>query len=159
MVRPVGTARRDAGRLLRGIIGGSLIYAEWAFPASGTADPKCHERRGVVDFCLNLCDLRYRGVVLTDIRQIRVDKAFLGASGVRQDGAVLDSTPSEVPVKRTMIDIAARSWLLVDHTKFPGTGVFQVTSVLSFAGLVTDREPDESALTLPDDHTVEVYLS
>lgn len=98
--------------------------------------------------------------VLTEscLRQLRVDKAFLGASGVRSDGSVLDSTPSEVPVKRAMIDIATQAWLLADREKFPGKGMLQVASVLSLTGLVTDQPLGSDLLALPDDHTLEVYL-
>ena len=99
--------------------------------------------------------------VLTEscLRQVRVDVAFLGSAGVRADGAVLDSTPSEVPVKRAMIDIATRSWLLVDHNKFPGTGFLEIAPVSRFAGLITDRPLTTGQLQLPDDSPVEVVVS
>lgn len=96
--------------------------------------------------------------VLTEscLRQVRADIAFLGAAGVRPDGSVLDSTPSEVPIKRAMIDIATRSWLLVDHQKFPGTGFLEIAPMGDFTGLVTDRRPPGRSLLLPPDSTLEV---
>ncbi|MBB1512471.1 DeoR/GlpR transcriptional regulator [Tessaracoccus sp. MC1627] len=96
--------------------------------------------------------------VLTEscLRQVRVDVAFMGASGIRPDGAVLDSTPSEVPVKRAMIDIANRAWLLADHKKFPGIGFLEVVPVASFTGLITDQPLTPSQLTLPPDSSLEV---
>lgn len=75
------------------------------------------------------------------LRQFRIDIAFLGCSGVLPDGSVLDSTPSEVPVKRTMMGIAARSYLLADHEKFPGSGIMEVAPLSRFAGLITDQPP------------------
>lgn len=89
------------------------------------------------------------------LRQIRVDKAFMGASGVRPDGAVLDTTPSEVPVKRAMIEISTQAWLLADQQKFPGKGVMRVAAIDAFAGLITDQEPG-GALVLEEDMTLEV---
>lgn len=104
----------------------------------------------------------YRSMVgvLTEscLRQVRVDVAFLGAAGVRSDGAVLDSTPSEVPIKRTMIDIATRSWLLADHNKFPGSGFLEVAPVTRFSGLITDRPLADGQLRLPEDSPVEVVV-
>lgn len=99
--------------------------------------------------------------VLTEscLRQVRVDIAFLGASGVRHDGAVLDSTPSEVPVKRAMIDIATRAWLLADHAKFPGIGFLEVAPVSAFAGLITDRAPLPTDLALSPDSDLEVVIT
>lgn len=98
--------------------------------------------------------------VLTEscLRQVRVDIAFLGAAGVRPDGSVLDSTPSEVPVKRAMMDIAAQSWLLVDHEKFPGVGFLEVCHADRFAGLITDRPLDAEQLLLPPESNLEVIV-
>lgn len=99
--------------------------------------------------------------VLTEscLRQVRVDVAFLGTSGIRPDGAVLDSTPSEVPVKRAMIEIANRSWLLADHKKFPGIGFLEVVPATRFTGLISDTVPSPSQLSLPPDSTLEVVTA
>lgn len=99
--------------------------------------------------------------VLTEssLRQVRVDMAFLGCSGVRSDGSVIDSTPSEVPVKRALLDIATQAWLLADHDKFPGSGVLEISPINRFAGLVTDRKLDRAKLHLPDDSTLEVVTT
>lgn len=92
------------------------------------------------------------------LRQVRVDAAFLGTSGVRADGTVLDSTPSEVPVKRGLLEVSARSYLLADHEKFPGSGFLEVAPLTRFTGLVTDRAPGPDALVLDDNEDLEVLL-
>lgn len=99
--------------------------------------------------------------VLTEssLRQVRVDVAFLGCSGVRCDGSVIDSTPSEVPVKRALLDIATDAWLLADHEKFPGSGVLEIASIERFRGVVTDRDLGERELSLPDDSDLEVITA
>ncbi|AXK46727.1 DeoR/GlpR family DNA-binding transcription regulator [Brachybacterium saurashtrense] len=90
--------------------------------------------------------------------QVRVDRAFLGAAGVRTDGAVLDSTPSEVPIKRGLLDVAAAAYLLADHEKFPGSGFLEVARLTRFTALVTDRPPLPFDIALPDGEDVEVLL-
>ncbi|MGV8846830.1 DeoR/GlpR family DNA-binding transcription regulator [Tessaracoccus sp.] len=99
--------------------------------------------------------------VLTEscLRQVRVDVAFLGTAGVRPDGSVLDSTPSEVPIKRAMLDIATRSWLLADHQKFPGSGLLAIAPLFAFTGLVTDTPLTDEELTLSPDSTLEVLTA
>ncbi|HLR94926.1 MAG TPA: DeoR/GlpR family DNA-binding transcription regulator [Jiangellaceae bacterium] len=94
----------------------------------------------------------------TALSQLRVDLAFLGTAGVRADGAVLDSTPSEVPTKRGLLDVAASSFLLADHEKFPGSGFLEVAPLPRFAGLITDRSPLPIDITLPEGEGVEVLL-
>ncbi|MGP9537223.1 DeoR/GlpR family DNA-binding transcription regulator [Brachybacterium sp. AOP43-C2-M15] len=94
----------------------------------------------------------------TALAQVRVDRAFLGAAGVRPDGAVLDSTPSEVPIKRGLLDVAASSYLLADHEKLPGSGFLEVARLSRFTALVTDRPPRPAQISLPDGEDVEVLL-
>lgn len=92
------------------------------------------------------------------LRQLRVDLAFLGTAGVRADGAVLDSTPSEVPVKRGLLDAAASSYLLADHEKFPGSGFLEIAGLPRFTALITDRSPLPIDIALPEGEGVEVLL-
>lgn len=72
----------------------------------------------------------YRSLVgfLTEdaLRQVHATTLFLGASGVRPDGYVMDTTHVEVPVKRAMIAAADRVVLLADAGKFPGSGYARV---------------------------------
>lgn len=98
--------------------------------------------------------------VLTEscLRQVRVDVAFMGAAGVRPDGAVVDSTPSEVPIKRAMLDISTSAWLLVDHAKFPGSGFLEVAPVTRYTGIITDRRPRPDELVVPADSKLEVLI-
>ena len=64
------------------------------------------------------------GVLTQDaLGQVRADRAFLGASGVRADGQVLDTTAVEVPVKRALIAAADQVVLLADRHKLPGHGI------------------------------------
>ena len=66
----------------------------------------------------------YRSLVgfLTEdnLRQLHADWLFLGTSGVRPGGQVMDTTVVEVPVKRAMIKAGDKVVLLADSAKFPG---------------------------------------
>lgn len=90
------------------------------------------------------------------LRQVRVDRAFLGTSGIRPDGTVLDTTPSEVPIKRGLLDIAISSCLLADGGKLPGTGYLEVAPLDRFDVLATDQPPAADALTPDPDSDLEV---
>lgn len=96
--------------------------------------------------------------ILTEscFRQVRVDVAFLGAAGIRPDGSVLDSTPSEVPIKRAMLDIATRSWLLADHDKFPGSGFLEIAPLHHFTGVISNVALTAQHVVLPPDSRLEV---
>jgi DeoR/GlpR family transcriptional regulator of sugar metabolism len=75
----------------------------------------------------------------TALGQVRADVAFLGTSGVRTGGEVLDSTRVEVQVKRSMIAAADRCVLLADRHKFPGSGGLKVCDLHDLSGLVTNE--------------------
>ena len=84
----------------------------------------------------------YRSLVgfLTEdnLRQVHADWLFLGTSGVRPDGRVMDTTVVEVPLKRAMIAASDRVVLLADSAKFPGSGVAAVCGPEALDTVVTD---------------------
>ncbi|WP_432938597.1 DeoR/GlpR family DNA-binding transcription regulator [Kribbella sp. CA-253562] len=105
----------------------------------------------------------YRSLVgyLTEesLRQLHVDTLFLGTSGVRPDGRVMDSTMIEVPVKRAMIRAADRVVLLADATKFPGHGVAKVCDPSELTTVVTEASADEHTRAQLTEAGVQVVLA
>ena len=85
---------------------------------------------------------QYRSLVgfLTEdnLRQVHADVLFLGTSGVRPDGRVMDTTVVEVPVKRAMIAASDQVILLADSAKFPGRGMAGVCGPGQLDILVTN---------------------
>ena len=88
----------------------------------------------------------YRSLVgfLTEdnLRQVHADRLFLGTSGVRPDGRVMDTTVVEVPVKRAMIAASDQVILLADSAKFPGRGMASVCGPDELDTVVTDAPAD-----------------
>jgi len=88
----------------------------------------------------------YRSLVgyLTEdaLRQIRADVLFLGCSGIRRNGDVMDTTVVEVPIKRAMIDASDSVILAGDASKFPGHGAARVASARSLDAVVTTKGLD-----------------
>ncbi|TDE42830.1 DeoR/GlpR transcriptional regulator [Nonomuraea mesophila] len=86
--------------------------------------------------------------VLTEaaLSQVVADRVFLGASGVRPDGQLVDTTLAEVPLKRAMIAAAGQVVLLVDRHKFPGTGALRVCGPEDIDVIVTNEGADSTTL-------------
>jgi DeoR/GlpR family transcriptional regulator of sugar metabolism len=95
----------------------------------------------------------YRSLVgfLTEqaLRQIHAQRLFLGTSGIRPDGTVLDTTTVEVPLKQAMLLAVDEVVLLADPSKFPGSGLARVCGPEDVDILVC-RAPD-------NDPTVAVF--
>lgn len=93
----------------------------------------------------------YRSLVgfLTEdnLRQVHADRLFLGTSGVRPDGRVMDTTVVEVPVKRAMIAASDQVVLVADAGKFPGTGMATVCGPDALNTVVTNAPVDERTAT------------
>lgn len=100
------------------------------------------------------------GVLTEDaLRQVHANLAFLGASGVRRDGEVLDTTLVEVPVKRAMVEACDRAVLLADKFKFPGSGKLRVCRMADLDVLVTNTGADPETLQICSDNGVEVLTA
>ena len=124
-------ARRLRGRNLTVVTSNMAVYEELADDA------------GIQLVLLGgMLRREYRSLVgfLTEdnLRQIHADVLFLGTSGIRPDGRVMDTTVVEVPVKRAMIAASDRVVLLADSAKFPGSGVATVCGPDALHTVVTD---------------------
>jgi DeoR/GlpR family transcriptional regulator of sugar metabolism len=100
------------------------------------------------------------GVLAEDaLRQLRADVAFLGASGIEEDLAVVDTTMVEVPIKRAMMAAAARTVLLADSAKFGMRGVVRVCGPEELDTLITDDDAPGPALRALEKAGVEVIAA
>jgi DeoR/GlpR family transcriptional regulator of sugar metabolism len=100
------------------------------------------------------------GVVAEDaLRQLSADIAFLGASGIREDLSVMDTTMVEVPIKRGMIAAARRTVLLADAAKFAMHGSVRVCNASDLDTVVTDASPSGGAAKALAEAGVEVLLA
>jgi DeoR/GlpR family transcriptional regulator of sugar metabolism len=102
----------------------------------------------------------YRSLVgfLTEdnLRQIKADRLFLGTSGVRPGGHVMDTTVVEVPVKRAMIAASDQVVLVADRGKFPGTGMARVCGPEELDVVVTNAPGEPATVADLRDGGVEV---
>ncbi len=77
------------------------------------------------------------------LRQLSADVVFLGASGIREDLSVMDTTMVEVPIKRGMISASRRAVLLVDSAKFRMHGSVRICGADELDAVVTDATMEE----------------
>jgi DeoR/GlpR family transcriptional regulator of sugar metabolism len=91
-----------------------------------------------------------------NLRQVHADRLFLGTSGVRPGGHIMDTTAVEVPLKRAMIAAADQVVLLADASKFPGTGIARVCGPEDVDVVVTNAPTDVVTLKSLTEANVEV---
>ncbi|MFJ5533516.1 DeoR/GlpR family DNA-binding transcription regulator [Streptomyces sp. NPDC093261] len=145
-------ARRLHGRRLTVITGNLVVYEE-------LADDEGIELvllRGMVRR-----EHRFLVGFLTEdhLRRLHADWLFLGTSGVRPGGQVMDTTVVEVPVKRAMIKAADKVVLLADSAKFPGTGMAKVCGPGDLDVVVTNAPVDPATRSSLEEAGVEVVVA
>ncbi|WP_324651933.1 DeoR/GlpR family DNA-binding transcription regulator [Georgenia sp. H159] len=90
------------------------------------------------------------------LSQITADIAFLGTSGVRDDGSVLDTTSIEVPIKRAILSVSERRVLVADDDKFPGSGLLAVCGPEGIDTVVTSPTSSSPGLEVLKSRGTEV---
>lgn len=98
--------------------------------------------------------------ILTEqaLSQLRAHVCFMGTSGIRPDGYVMDSTGIEVPVKKAMIASSERTVVLADGSKYPGAGLLTVCAASEMSTLVTNGDADAATLDVIRSAGVEVRI-
>lgn len=93
------------------------------------------------------------------IRQFKVEYAIIGASGVDQDGAILDYDYREVRVAREIIGQARKTILVVDSRKFSMRPPVRIAHLSMIDILVTEIRPPDPILKICRDHDVDVVIA
>lgn len=93
------------------------------------------------------------------IAQLSADIAFIGTSGVRPDGTVLDSTGAEVPVKHAIAASSQRTCLVATSDKFPGSGLLPVCALSDAHMIITTADPAADPLPALEGTATEVLFA
>lgn len=85
------------------------------------------------------------GPIVEDLlRQVKVNKAFLGADAVDFAQGITNATFVEVSIKRLIIEAASQVILAADHSKFGKAALAKVCSLDRVHHVITDSKVDDS---------------
>jgi DeoR family fructose operon transcriptional repressor len=79
------------------------------------------------------------------LHSFRADKAFISTDAWNLNG-IFNSSTFEVEVKRTLIELAEKRYLLADHTKFGKNAFVKISDIDVFHAIITDSPPSENVL-------------
>ncbi|KUO96519.1 DeoR family transcriptional regulator [Ferroacidibacillus organovorans] len=99
----------------------------------------------------------YGASTLEKLAEYHVDKLFLGACGITEDGLSYPHEEDGV-VKRAMIRHADQVVVLADHTKFGKRLFHKISDLDAMDILITDREPSVELQRALDEAGVEVMV-
>lgn len=98
-------------------------------------------------------------LTLQALQQVSADLAFIGCTGVRPNGHVLDDMAVEAPIKQAMLESAQHAVLLAPPSKFPGTGSLRVCTLDRVDTVVTTAAAPEETLRLCESTGGKVVLA
>ena len=93
------------------------------------------------------------------LQEIRVDRAFLGTTGVTPRWEVSNSDLDLATLQRRILLTARESYLLADHTKFGRTGLSAVSPLREFTAVITDAHLSANLLTQLRKHAAKVIIA
>lgn len=94
----------------------------------------------------------------TVIHNMRVDKTFLGADAIFQDGTVSNVNMQEVNIKRAMIKASDQTILLADSSKFSKKGFYKICDLKDIDILITDKGISEEVLEMIQSYPLECVI-
>lgn len=100
----------------------------------------------------------YGPSVVSMLSSYYVDKTFIGACGLTEDG-VMTASEEDGFVMRKMITQADQVILLTDCSKFGKKGFFKVADLSQIDILITDKLPDEPLMNAFNKYEVNVMLA
>ena len=74
------------------------------------------------------------------LKEYRFSKIFLGGSSIDEQFNLFSPTYDKAYTKRVVLDIANRSYLLVDSSKFHKQSLCMVGNLSQFSGVITDKQ-------------------
>jgi DeoR/GlpR family transcriptional regulator of sugar metabolism len=95
---------------------------------------------------------------ISAIRALRVDATFLSMSAVA-DGNAFHQEDHIVAFKRPMLEVAAKRYLLLDHTKLGRSALHQVVALRDFDLVIVDDGATPEALADLDHHGVRYEIA
>lgn len=79
----------------------------------------------------------------TTLNQLNVDKTFIATNAISKKGNLGTPDPLQAEVKKKMLEIGARKYLLADGSKFETTSLVDFASIGDFDVIITDDSAPE----------------
>lgn len=85
---------------------------------------------------------------------MKINKAFMAATGVSITSGMMNTTFLEAEIKRGIVQRATRIYLLADNSKLDRDAVITFCQLESLSGFITDRKPPEDYLRFCEGHGI-----
>lgn len=125
---------------------------------------KCMEYEKVSDIMLGGEIIRINGCSSGateegQIKQYKLDMAFIGAAAVNTDGKLYDGYSPEARLKRFLFELSDKIYLLVDSSKFNVYDLSEFASLEKVTAVITDNEITEEGRQLLEKYHTDIIIA
>lgn len=92
------------------------------------------------------------------IKELHVDKTFLGADAINPNGVISNVNIEEVAIKKAMINAAAQVILLTDSSKFNKSGFVNICELSGIDVVITDDGITDETRNLIADQNIKLII-
>lgn len=96
--------------------------------------------------------------VQQELRELHIDRAFLGCAGLTDLGVVRDNDARQAAIKQAAAECSGETTVLADSSKIPGIGAYTALELTSVDRLVIDRPLPPALARLCADAATEVLV-
>ncbi|WP_157773319.1 DeoR/GlpR family DNA-binding transcription regulator [Brachybacterium vulturis] len=96
--------------------------------------------------------------VQQELRELHIDRAFLGCAGITDLGVVRDNDARQAVIKQAAAECSGETTVLADSSKIPGIGAYTALELASVDRLVIDRPLPTALARLCADASTEVLV-
>lgn len=100
-------------------------------------------------FSANFCSL-------DNVFSFNINKAFMAATGISVEKGVTNSSPGELAIKKTVMEISDECILLADESKFGRAALLTYAPLTAFSRVVTNRCPVAEICDFLSDNGIEL---
>lgn len=92
-------------------------------------------------------------------QKLRADVFFMGVNAIDKDLGITICGFVESSVKRAMIGMAAKTYVLADHSKFGRNAMKYVCKATEVEGIITDKQTDPNMISHLREQGINVYVA
>lgn len=92
------------------------------------------------------------------LERFRVDMAFIGANAVSLENGITTPNIGEADIKRKMMQVAKKTFVVLDHTKFDKTTFSRIADLNEISGIITDPGVSEETVRRYEQADVSIIL-
>lgn len=89
----------------------------------------------------------------------QLDAAFLGATAIGSDGYIYDAYTSENAIKRKVLEMAKKVYIMADSSKFNKYDLLTITNLEEITGIITDSGISDSFREILNNYNVNVIIA